>query len=177
MIRIGSYELNTDVILAPLSGVSDLSFRLIAREHGARFCFHEMVDANSLVHEKAWKTEALLQTCPTDIPIAADGSFQADLGPLAVNVYEVNLPYTPSDAGPSDAGPSDAGADADDGAASAEAGADDGCGCRTAARTRASARVLLLAFGALACAAARRRRRMDRSGAACAPVARARHAT
>lgn len=71
MIAIGPTRIDTKVFLAPLSGVSDLPFRLIAREHGARFCFYEMVDANSLIHEKARKTAAILQTNAKDAPIAA----------------------------------------------------------------------------------------------------------
>jgi len=71
MIRIGTYTLPTNVLLAPLSGVSDLAFRLIAREHGARFCFFEMIDAHSLTHERARKTCAILRTGPRDTPIAA----------------------------------------------------------------------------------------------------------
>ncbi|MCX5666091.1 MAG: tRNA dihydrouridine synthase DusB, partial [Candidatus Omnitrophica bacterium] len=32
-----------------MAGCSDLAFRLIAREHGAKLCFYEMVDSNSLI--------------------------------------------------------------------------------------------------------------------------------
>lgn len=71
MITVGSYTIPSRIILAPLSGVSDLAFRLIAREHGARFCFFEMVDAHSLVYERARKTAAILQTNGKDMPVAA----------------------------------------------------------------------------------------------------------
>lgn len=56
--------------MAPLSGCSDLSFRLIAREHGAGFCFFEMVDANALLHQQNPKRD-ILKTLPEDNPAAA----------------------------------------------------------------------------------------------------------
>ncbi len=57
-------------MLAPMSGCTDLSFRLIARQMGAKFCFFEMVDANSLVHNNT-KTLDLLKTTKQDNVIAA----------------------------------------------------------------------------------------------------------
>lgn len=70
MIPIGSYNLPTRILLAPLSGCSDLAFRLIARECGAKFCFFEMVDTHSLVAPNPHKFD-LLATIPQDAPIAA----------------------------------------------------------------------------------------------------------
>jgi nifR3 family TIM-barrel protein len=58
------------VLLAPLSGVSDLSFRLICREHGARFCFYEMLDSRALLHGLPG-TLRMLDTHRKDSPIAA----------------------------------------------------------------------------------------------------------
>lgn len=71
MIKIGSYKLNTRILLAPLSGVSDLPFRLIAREYGAKFCFFEMIDSNSLIRGNFKKVLALLKTDKLDNPVAA----------------------------------------------------------------------------------------------------------
>ncbi len=70
MITIGSTHIATNIFLAPLSGCSDLAFRLIARECGAKFCFFEMVDAHSLrsPHPKKFN---ILQTIDQDHPIAA----------------------------------------------------------------------------------------------------------
>jgi len=62
--------IDTKVILAPLSGVSDLSFRLICREQGAKLCFFEMADANMLTHA-ASKNRDIFKTTPEDQPIAA----------------------------------------------------------------------------------------------------------
>ena len=86
MIKIGNVNIDTNVFLAPLSGCTDLPFRLIAREHGARFCFFEMLDSNSLTHNRRptaidldgapGKAEggrrpfAILKTSADDSPIA-----------------------------------------------------------------------------------------------------------
>jgi len=59
------------IILAPLAGCSDLAFRLIAREHGAKMCFYEMSDSNALIHFNPLKTRAILQKHKKDKPIAA----------------------------------------------------------------------------------------------------------
>lgn len=71
MIRIGSKEVPTNIFLAPLSGCSDLSFRLIAREHGAKFCFFEMIDSNSVIRGPERRFLSVLKTMPSDNPIAA----------------------------------------------------------------------------------------------------------
>ena len=72
MIKIGSAKIDTNIMLAPLSGCSDLSFRLISREHGARFCFYEMTDANSLIYAaRSSKNADMLQCHGDDAPIAA----------------------------------------------------------------------------------------------------------
>jgi len=69
-IKIGNKKIGTNIFLAPLAGTADLSFRLIAREHGAKFCFFEMVDANALVHASG-KNKDILMTHRKDRPIAA----------------------------------------------------------------------------------------------------------
>ncbi|MFA6321640.1 MAG: tRNA-dihydrouridine synthase [Candidatus Omnitrophota bacterium] len=71
MLKIGSYELPSNIILAPLAGCSDLAFRLIAREHGAKLCFFEMVDNNAIVYAPGIRTDLILKTLKKDNPIAA----------------------------------------------------------------------------------------------------------
>ena len=70
MITIGNVRIATNVFLAPLSGCSDLAFRLIAREHGAGFCFFEMIDSHSLPYQRP-RTLDILATHPKDSPRAA----------------------------------------------------------------------------------------------------------
>jgi tRNA-dihydrouridine synthase B len=70
-IKIGPIKTHTNVFLASMAGCTDLSFRLIAREMGAQFCFFEMSDSNSLVYGSGRKTADMLQAHPRDLPIAA----------------------------------------------------------------------------------------------------------
>lgn len=52
-----------------MAGCTDLSFRLIAREHGAKLCFLEMVDANSMVNRKDTDID-IIKTIKKDSPLA-----------------------------------------------------------------------------------------------------------
>lgn len=70
MITIGSTQIDTSIFLAPLSGCSDLAFRLIARECGAKFCFFEMIDAHALLGANPHKFD-VIETVPEDAPLAA----------------------------------------------------------------------------------------------------------
>ncbi|MDD5383042.1 MAG: tRNA dihydrouridine synthase DusB [Candidatus Margulisbacteria bacterium] len=70
MVVIGSYSSDTNIFLAPMSGCTDLPFRLIARQHGAKLCFFEMVDCNSLINHSR-NNHNFLQCDPADRPIAA----------------------------------------------------------------------------------------------------------
>lgn len=58
------------IVLAPLSGVSDLAFRLVCRQLGARFCFFEMLDSSAMVHGQR-RTMRIIKTLPKDRPVAA----------------------------------------------------------------------------------------------------------
>jgi len=71
MLKIGSYTLPSNILLAPMAGCTDLAFRLIAREHGAAFSFFEMVDSNCVAYGPRKKVRALLKTAAEDSPIAA----------------------------------------------------------------------------------------------------------
>ncbi len=55
-------------LLAPLAGVSNLPFRLIARSFGCSFAFTEMISANGLIR-KSDKTFEYLRTCTEDRPL------------------------------------------------------------------------------------------------------------
>ena len=66
MIEMGA----TKTILAPLSGCSDLAFRLVSREAGAGLCFFEMISARSLIYNNP-RLKETLKTHADDQPIAA----------------------------------------------------------------------------------------------------------
>ncbi len=58
------------IYLAPMSGVTDLSFRLVSRSLGAAHCFFEMLDARALLYDHP-KNRRLLKTLKKDSPLAA----------------------------------------------------------------------------------------------------------
>ena len=68
-IRLGRVTLENNLVMAPLAGVSNLPFRLIAREAGAALAFTETVSAKGLVSggRKTWR---LLETSPREAPVA-----------------------------------------------------------------------------------------------------------
>jgi tRNA-dihydrouridine synthase B len=70
MIKIGNKEIPSNIIMAPMSGCTDLAFRTTVRKYGASVCFFEMVDATSLIMKSA-KTFQMLKTNSKDRPIAA----------------------------------------------------------------------------------------------------------
>jgi len=55
-------------VLAPLAGISNLPFRLVARFFGCPLCFTEMISANGLIRQSS-KTIEYLNTCPEDKPL------------------------------------------------------------------------------------------------------------
>lgn len=68
MLRIGSLNLSSPVFLAPMSGITDLPFRLISRSFGCEFAFTEMISAKALIQESG-RTERMLSTLPEDSPL------------------------------------------------------------------------------------------------------------
>ena len=68
-MQIGSVKLENNAILAPLAGITDLPFRLLARESGCALVCSEMISANGLFFNgKA--TRVLLQSRPEEQPLA-----------------------------------------------------------------------------------------------------------
>ncbi len=67
-LKIGSLELANPLILAPLAGISDLTFRLLAKEQGCALVSTEMISAEGLIRNMK-KTRKLLQTCPEERPL------------------------------------------------------------------------------------------------------------
>jgi tRNA-dihydrouridine synthase B len=57
-------------LLAPLAGISNLPFRLIARSQGCSLAYTEMISSNGLVRKTA-KTYEYLKTCADDRPLGA----------------------------------------------------------------------------------------------------------
>ena len=62
--------MNPKIYLAPMSGTTDLAFRLISRKLGASHCFLEMLDAKSITYNNP-KSKFLIKTIEKDLPLAA----------------------------------------------------------------------------------------------------------
>ena len=66
-MKIGSIELKNGIALAPLAGVSDRTFRRMARRYGAEYTVSEMVSAKALCYEQRCRrpvTEERTRTAP-----------------------------------------------------------------------------------------------------------------
>ncbi len=68
-LRIGNVEVDNNLILAPMAGVTDLPFRLLCREQGCGLLYTEMVSAKAILYQNQ-NTFALLKMEPSEHPIA-----------------------------------------------------------------------------------------------------------
>lgn len=86
MIRLKQLEL-PDVVQSPMASCTDLAFRLIARSHGMRFAFLEMISAEALLRDTP-QTLQMMQTTPEDQPVGVQlvGCEPAVMGEAAAKV-------------------------------------------------------------------------------------------
>jgi tRNA-dihydrouridine synthase B len=68
-LRIGDVKLGQGLILAPMAGITDLSFRRIAKRLGADLVTSEMVSAEGIVRQSP-STRLLLNSHPAEKPLA-----------------------------------------------------------------------------------------------------------
>jgi tRNA-dihydrouridine synthase B len=68
-IFLGSVTLNDPVILAPMSGVSDLPFRRIVKSHGASLVVSEMIASQAAIRETR-QSLTMAQSCADEQPMA-----------------------------------------------------------------------------------------------------------
>jgi len=68
-MRIGKIELVNPIILAPMAGVTDLPFRLLAKEMGCGLVYSEMVSDKGLIYENK-HTKKLLAIDEQERPVA-----------------------------------------------------------------------------------------------------------
>ena len=75
-LTIGAVTLRHGLMLAPMAGVTDASFRAVCRRMGAEYVVSEMVSAKGLCYEQRGRAGAPLRTAPlakvyeTDAPMA-----------------------------------------------------------------------------------------------------------
>lgn len=68
-LQIGNVELDNQVILAPMAGVTDLPFRLLCKEQGAGLLCMEMVSAKAIYYNSK-NTEELMEIRPQECPVS-----------------------------------------------------------------------------------------------------------
>lgn len=98
-MRIGTVTLDNNVILAPLAGVGDLPFRLLAKEAGCGLVCSEMVSANGLNYGSV-KTEKLLDSRTAEKPLSVQifgadpeimGRAAAMVAATGADILDINL--------------------------------------------------------------------------------------
>lgn len=80
-MKIGNVELENNIFLAPMAGITDLPFRLICKENGVGLVYSEMVSAKALLYDDN-KTKLLLETSSKELPIAVQ-IFGSDVEAIA----------------------------------------------------------------------------------------------
>lgn len=69
IMHIGSVKLDNNIFLAPMAGVTDISFRILCKRQGCGLTYTEMVSAKGL-HYKSDNTAELLEIAPEERPAA-----------------------------------------------------------------------------------------------------------
>ena len=82
-MKIGNVNIDNNVVLAPMAGVTDLPFRLLCKEMGCGLLYTEMVSAKAILYNNK-NTEALLEVTPQENPISvqlfgSDPQIMADI--------------------------------------------------------------------------------------------------
>jgi tRNA-dihydrouridine synthase B len=67
-MKVGTVNLDNPLVLAPMAGITQLPFRLLAKEQGCALVVSEMVSANGLIH-RGKKTFELLKSDPAERPL------------------------------------------------------------------------------------------------------------
>lgn len=80
-MQIGNLTLDNNVILAPLAGITNLPFRLLAKSCGCGLVCSEMISANGLVYQSG-RTEQMLNSAPQEKPLSVQ-IFGSDPGIMA----------------------------------------------------------------------------------------------
>ena len=68
-MQIGSLTLENNTVLAPLAGITNLPFRLLAKEAGCALVCSEMISSHGLVY-KSEKTFKMLDSSPEEKPLS-----------------------------------------------------------------------------------------------------------
>lgn len=93
-MKIGNLELENNVFLAPMAGVTDLPFRILCKEMGCGLVYSEMVSAKGILYDNKNTTE-LLEIDSKERPVAVQlfGSDPEILGAMAkkIETYPIDI--------------------------------------------------------------------------------------
>lgn len=68
-IKIGNVEIQNNIFLAPMAGITDLPFRILCKEHGAGLVYTEMVSSKGIFYDDS-KTKKLMSIDERERPAA-----------------------------------------------------------------------------------------------------------
>ncbi|MDD5595403.1 MAG: tRNA dihydrouridine synthase DusB [Candidatus Omnitrophica bacterium] len=68
MFKIGDLKLKSNLILAPMAGITDLPFRMLCRKFGCELAFVEMINCRSISY-KSLRTRQMLSSNAKDRPL------------------------------------------------------------------------------------------------------------
>lgn len=101
-LRIGNVELENNVILAPMAGVTDLPFRMLCKEQGCGLVCTEMVSAKAILYKNKNTKELLevreeerpvsVQLFGSDPDIVSDMAHQIEDGPYDIIDFNMGCP-------------------------------------------------------------------------------------
>ncbi len=69
VIKVGSIDIEDPVILAPMSGVTDLPFRRLVKDYGAGLVVSEMIASQAMIHQTR-RTMKMASHCAEEFPMA-----------------------------------------------------------------------------------------------------------
>lgn len=87
-IKIGNVEINNNVFLAPMAGITDVPYRSICKEFGAGLTYSEMISAKGM-HYNDEKTKLLMKKAENETPFAVQ-IFGSDADILAKVAEEIS---------------------------------------------------------------------------------------
>ena len=87
-LKIGNVELENNILLAPMAGITDLPFRILCKENGAGLVCTEMASSKALYYNDE-KTKKLLNTENEERPIAVQ-IFGSDVQAMEKGTEYVN---------------------------------------------------------------------------------------
>ena len=98
-MKIGNVNIENNLVLAPMAGVTDLPFRILCREQGCGLMYTEMVSAKAVLYNNK-NTEALLEVEPEENPISlqlfgSDPQIMADMAKRLeerpFDIFDINM--------------------------------------------------------------------------------------